>query len=273
MKKRLPNIVLVAIFVIGLSLILYPALSDYWNSFHQTVAIATYTEAVEQIDDNTYQEMREAAKQYNDRIPNDVSRWVLNDEEKAEYKQLLDVSGTGIMGYIQIPSLGCEFPIYHGVDESVLRIAIGHIEGSSLPIGGVGTHTVLSGHRGLPSAKLFSDLDEMAEGDVFFLQVMDETLTYEVDKISIVLPNDLEQLEIEDDESYCTLVTCTPYGINSHRLLVRGRQVETVDGGASIRVMADAIQIKPVIVAPIVAIPMLFLLLVFLLMQPKKNKK
>ena len=273
MKKRLPNIILVIIFVIGLSLLLYPTVSDYWNSFHQTVAIATYTEAVAQIDDNTYQEMREAAKQYNASLTNDVSRWILTEEEKAEYERLLDVSGTGIMGYIGIPNLGCELPIYHGVDESVLRIAIGHIEGSSLPIGGLGTHTVLSGHRGLPSAKLFSDLDRMAEGDIFYLQVMDETLTYEVDQIAIVLPNDLEELELENDKSFCTLVTCTPYGVNSHRLLVRGHQIETSEDDAPVRVTADAIQIEPLIVAPIVATPILLLLLIYLLMQPLKGRK
>ena len=273
MKKKLPNIVLVVIFVIGLSLLLYPAVSDYWNSFHQTVAIATYTEAVEDIDDDQYLEMKEAVKKYNARIPNDGSRWKLDEAELEEYNQLLDISGSGIMGYIEIPKLNCELPIYHGVSESVLRIAIGHIEGSSLPIGGLGTHTALSGHRGLPSAKLFSDLDEMIEGDIFYLHVLDEPLTYEVDLISVVLPNDLEQLDIEEDKSYCTLVTCTPYGINSHRLLVRGRQIETVEGEMPVRVTADAVQIAPIIIAPIVAIPMLLILLVLLLMQPKKQKK
>ena len=166
----------------------------------------------------------------------------------------------------------CSLPIYHGTEESVLQIAVGHIEGSSLPTGGAGTHCVLSGHRGLPSAKLFTDLDQLAEGDTFILRILDETLTYEVDQIRTVEPYELDDLGIEEGKDYCTLVTCTPYGINTHRLLVRGRRVDNQPEARTVRVTADAMQIEPVLVAPLVAVPMLFVLLVLLLVKTRRKK-
>ena len=196
----------------------------------------------------------------------------MTDEERAQYESLLNVSGNGIIGYIEIPSINCSLPIYHGTDEAILQIAVGHIEGTSLPVGGSGTHCVLSGHRGLPSARLFTDLDKMVIGDTFLMRVLDETLTYEVDQIRIVLPYELDALEIEEGKDYCTLVTCTPYGVNSHRLLVRGHRIENQEEAQAIRITADAMQIEPLLVAPIVAIPMLLILLVILLL-PKKSKK
>ena len=196
----------------------------------------------------------------------------MTDEELTKYESLLNVSGNGIIGYIEIPSINCSLPIYHGTDEAILQIAVGHIEGTSLPVGGSGTHCVLSGHRGLPSARLFTDLDKMVIGDTFLMRVLDETLTYEVDQIRIVLPYEMDDLEIEEGKDYCTLVTCTPYGINSHRLLVRGHRIENQEEAQAIRITADAMQIEPLLVAPIVAIPMLLILLVILLL-PKKSKK
>ena len=196
----------------------------------------------------------------------------MTDEERTKYESLLNVSGYGIIGYIEIPSINCSLPIYHGTDEAILQIAVGHIEGTSLPVGGSGTHCVLSGHRGLPSARLFTDLDKMVIGDTFLMRVLDETLTYEVDQIRIVLPYEMDDLEIEEGKDYCTLVTCTPYGINSHRLLVRGHRIENQEEAQAIRITADAMQIEPLLVAPIVAIPMLLILLVILLL-PKKSKK
>lgn len=272
MKKNASNIILILVFVIGLSLLLYPTVSDYWNSFHQTKAIATYTEAVTQIDNTEYERMWKEAREYNERLAAKNNRWVLTDEEKEEYMKIMDVSGTGIMGYVEIPAIDCELPVYHGVDEAVLQIAIGHIEGSSFPTGELGTHSVLSGHRGLPSAKLFSDLDQLVEGDVFVLQIIDQTFTYEVDRISIVLPNDLDELTIAEGKDYCTLVTCTPYGVNSHRLLIRGHRIENQEGAENVRVTADARQIEPVIVAPLVAVPMLLLLLILLLTKTSRRK-
>lgn len=276
MKKRMGNfitVLLVLIFLAGLSLLLYPSLSDYWNSFHQTQAISTYAEAVAELDDVDYETLWKAAEDYNRTLsPKGVS-YTLTDGQKAAYEQQLDVSGLGVMGYVEIPSIKCTLPIYHGTEEAALQIAVGHIEWSSLPVGGKGTHCVLSGHRGLPSAKLFTDLDKLKEGDIFLLRVLDETLTYEVDQIHIVLPQETEELQIVPGEDLCTLVTCTPYGINTHRLLVRGHRIDNLNDAQSVRVTADAMQIEPLIVAPIVAIPMLLILLLAVLLPRRRGKR
>lgn len=271
-KKNLSSIILVLIFIIGLSLLLYPSFSDYWNSFHQSRAIASYAQSVTTIDDEQYEKMWAQAQEYNTTLAKKQNRWVLSEEEYEEYESLLNIGGTGIIGYIEIPNIKVSLPIYHGVDEAVLQIAVGHIEGSSLPVGGEGTHCVISGHRGLPSAKLFTNLDEMEEGDLFMMRVLDETLTYEVDQIRIVEPEDLSALEIEEGKDLCTLVTCTPYGINSHRLLVRGHRVENMESANSIRVTADAMQIDPVMVAPVIAVPILLILLIWLLVHYRKRR-
>lgn len=271
-KKNLSSIILVLIFIIGLSLLLYPSFSDYWNSFHQSRAIASYAQTVTTIDDDQYEKMWAQAQEYNTTLAKKQNRWVLSEEEYEEYEDLLNIGGTGIIGYIEIPNIKVSLPIYHGVDEAVLQIAVGHFEGSSLPVGGEGTHCVISGHRGLPSAKLFTNLDEMEEGDLFMMRVLDETLTYEVDQIRIVEPEDLSALEIEEGKDLCTLVTCTPYGINSHRLLVRGHRVENMESANSIRVTADAMQIDPVMVAPVIAVPILLILLIWLLVHYRKRR-
>ena len=274
MKKKgnhLITILLVLIFLLGLSLLLYPAVSDYWNSKHQTRAIAVYSEEVSGLDEDQYQALWEAAAAYNASLLERDNAYLLTEEQKAAYEQLLNVSGLGIMGYIEIPSIDCSLPIYHGTEESVLQIAIGHLEWTSLPVGGESTHCVLSGHRGLPSAKLFTNLDKLQEGDVFLLRVLDEVLTYEVDQILIVEPQETGALRIVDGEDLCTLVTCTPYGINTHRLLVRGHRIENAPEARLVRVTADAVQIEPLLVAPIVALPMLLLLLILLLL-PKRPK-
>ena len=274
MKKKgnhLITILLVLIFLLGLSLLLYPAVSDYWNSKHQTRAIAVYSEEVSGLDEDQYQALWEAASAYNASLLERDNAYLLTEEQKAAYEQLLNVSGLGIMGYIEIPSIDCSLPIYHGTEESVLQIAIGHLEWTSLPVGGESTHCVLSGHRGLLSAKLFTNLDKLQEGDVFLLRVLDEVLTYEVDQILIVEPQETGALRIVEGEDYCTLVTCTPYGINTHRLLVRGHRIENAPEARLVRVTADAVQIEPLLVAPIVALPMLLLLLILLLL-PKRPK-
>ena len=271
-KKNLSTLVLILVFLIGLSLLLYPAFSDYWNSFHQSRAIASYSEQVSDIDDKQYDEIIQKAKEYNETIPLRANRWVLTEEEKAVYSNMLDVGGTGIMGYVEIPKVAVSLPIYHGVDEAVLQIAVGHIEGTSLPVGGTGTHCAISGHRGLPSAKLFTNIDELKEGDTFLLYILDEVLTYEVDQIRIVEPNDVSSLEFEEDKDLCTLVTCTPYGVNSHRLLVRGHRIETL-AEHSIRVTADAMQIDEMLVASFVAVPILISLLIGVLSVPRRRKK
>ena len=273
MKKKLTNGLLILVFIIGLSLLLYPTVSDYWNSFHQSRAIATYTETIATLENEEYQEVLEAARVYNQNLKIKEGSLALTEEELEEYNRQLNVGGDGVMGYIEIPSIDVHLPIYHGTDEAVLQVAIGHIEGTSLPVGGEGTHCVISGHRGLPSAKLFTDLDELIVGDRFIMKVLDETFTYEVDQILIVEPHEIEVLQPEAEKDLCTLVTCTPYGINSHRLLVRGHRVENEIEEKTVRVTADAIRVEPIRVAPIVAIPILLILFIWLMVAYRKPKK
>ena len=276
MKKKKGNfstLILVLILLAGLSLLLYPPVSNYWNSLHQTRAIATYAEDVVNLDNDTYDQLWQDATSYNQSLLTRSNTYLLSDEQKAEYDRLLDVSGLGVMGYIEIPEIDVSLPIYHGTGESVLQIAVGHLEWSSLPVGGESTHCVLSGHRGLPSAKLFTNLDKLQEGDTFLLRILNEVLTYEVDQILIVEPQETSALQIEEGKDYCTLVTCTPYGINTHRILVRGHRIENAEEAKVIRVTADAMLIDPVIMAPLVAAPMLLVLLLCLMFTPPKKKR
>ena len=271
-KDRFITIILVLILLAGLSLLLYPVLSDYWNRFHQTRAIVSYDEEVSDLNEKEYRAMWEAAREYNDRLAQKGARFALPEEEKQEYEGLLDVSGHGIMGYIEIPVINCTLPIYHGTADSVLQIAAGHLEWSSLPVGGEGSHCVLSGHRGLPSAKLFTNLDQLVEGDIFLLKVLNETLTYEVDQILIVEPEETQALEPVPGEDYCTLVTCTPYGINTHRLLIRGRRIENKEEVQTVHVISDAVRIDPLLVTPVVALPLLLILLVLVFVKDSAKK-
>ena len=270
-NDRISTIILIFVLILGLSLLLYPSFSNYWNSFFQSRAIADYADVVSSIDRDKYNQMISEAKAYNETLREKGNRWILSEEEEEKYREILDVSGTGVMGYIDIPSIDVKLPIYHGVDEDVLQIAIGHLPGSSFPVGGAGTHTVVSGHRGLPSAKLFTDLDQMTKGDLFVMQILDETLTYEVDQIRIVLPNEMEELKIDEEKDYCTLITCTPYAINTHRMLVRGHRVDNLED-ISIRITADAMQIDSKIVAPVLAIPVLGILLFGVLVKHSKRR-
>ena len=272
-KSSFVTAILIAAFFIGALLLLYPTISDFWNSFHQSRAIASYAEQVADLDENAYDRLWEDARIYNKTLGDRMNRFVMAEEQKKAYAALLNIADNGVMGYIEIPNVRCNLPIYHGTDEAVLQVAIGHVPGSSLPVGGESTHCVLSGHRGLPSAKLFTNLDELETGDVFMLRVLDETLTYEVDQIRTVLPNELGDLAIVEGEDYCTLVTCTPYGINSHRLLVRGHRVENHAGASTIRVTADAMQIEPLQVAPLVAAPILVVMLVVVLIPHRTKGK
>ena len=266
MKKKVnwSNVILVMIFLLGLSLLLYPTVSDYWNSFHQSRAIQSYSESVANMDNEKYNQLISDAKAFNKKLAKKKYQWTLTDEEKEEYYSILNITETGIMGYIEIPNLNTTLPIYHGSSDAVLQTAIGHIEGSSFPIGGANTHCVVSGHRGLPSAKLFSDLDKMVEGDYFMLHILDETLTYEVDQIRIVLPEEVKDIEIVKDKDLCTLVTCTPYGINSHRLLVRGKRTDNPEHIQAQRVAADAMLMDDFMVACIIGIGIVLILIVWL---------
>lgn len=275
MKKKgnhFTTLMLVALLLAGLSLLLYPSFSNYWNSLHQTRAIAGYAENVAALDEDQYASYWRAAQAYNDTLLERVTGFALTDAQQEEYDSLLDISGLGIMGYIEIPEINCSLPIYHGTAESVLQIAVGHLEWSSLPVGGESTHSVLSGHRGLPSAKLFTHLDQLREGDIFMLRVLDEVLTYEVDQILIVEPQETSALTVVPGEDLCTLVTCTPYGINTHRLLVRGHRIENLEEARTVRVTADAIQIEPLLVAPFAALPLLLILLILLLLPKRKTR-
>lgn len=269
MKKHLSTIILVSVFLIGLSVLLYPAISDYWNSRVQTRAIANLEKIVSDMDERDFEISFAAADAYNEELRKLSSPFTTHDKIPG-YLETLDVSGTGIMGYVSIEKIRTELPVYHTTDDGVLQIAAGHLEGSSLPVGGPGTHSVLMAHRGLPSAMLFTDLDEMEIGDTFDITVLNRVMTYEVDQILITKPEEIEPLLIEEGKDYCTLVTCTPYGINSHRLLVRGVRTEG-KGRKLLYVPNDAYRIDPIIVTPAVAAPMLLILLVVLLVKYRKR--
>ena len=273
MKNHRSTILLILILLIGLSLMLYPSLADWWNSFHSSRSIASYVEQVANIDDAQYKELWDAAWDYNQSLLHRPNDFLLSDEQKEIYKSLLDFGSNGIMGYIEIPMIDVMLPIYHGTKESVLQIAVGHLDWTSLPVGGAGSHCVVSGHRGLPSARLFTDLDKLKVGDVFMLHVLNEILTYEIDQILIVEPQDTDPLLIEPGKDLCTMITCTPYGINSHRMLVRGHRIESQEEAKVIRITADAVRIEPLMVAPFVAVPILLVLLIILLLPKQKKGK
>ena len=272
MRKHISTIILCITFITGLSLLLYPTVSNYWNAQHQTQAVVDYTERIEKMDDSEKLAEIDRAREYNSLLVDNGRRFSPNKEEKEFYNSVLSVDDNGMMGYITIPELRLKLAIYHGVDESVLQVGIGHIEGSSLPVGGESTHCVLSGHRGLPSAKLFTDIDKLVIGDVFMLHVYDEMLTYEIDQILIVEPEDYSALAIEEGKDYCTLVTCTPYGINTHRLLVRGHRVENkvIEGT---RVTSDAIKVNKYLVIAGLSLLLLFVYYLFVLIVRLYKKK
>lgn len=272
-KNRITTVLLALVFLTGLSLLLYPTVSDYWNSFHASRAVAAYAQEVADLNGAEYDALLEAARDYNARVPERSNTFALTEAEQAEYQSLLNMDGTGIMGYIEIPNIKLSLPIYHGTEESVLQIAVGHLDWSALPVGGEGTHCVLSGHRGLPSAKLFTNLDQLREGDTFTLRALDEVLCYEVDQIRVVEPQDTDALLPEPGQDLCTLVTCTPYGVNTHRLLVRGHRIENPDSADAIRVTSDAMQIEPILVAPAVGVPLALLAVAALLLSDRRRKR
>lgn len=270
LKQKVSSFVMPVIFLVGLGLLAYPSVSDYWNSFHQSEAIMSYSETVSDMTDEEYRKIIDSARRYNESHP---INWNVTASDLEAYNQELNFNNDGIMGYIEIPKIDVKLSLFHGTDEKVLETSIGHLEGTSLPVGGLGTHSVLSGHRGLPSARLFSDLDKLREGDIFTIHVLNETLTYQVDQIRVVEPTDLSTIVTDPNLDLLTLVTCTPYGINTHRLLVRGHRIENVDGNAS--VISDAVQIKAIFIAPFIAIPILLILLLYILVvtSPSYQKR
>ena len=273
LKKNGFTLILLFILLAGVGLIAYPTFADWWNSFHQSRAVASYAEEVSNMNAEEYEKIIRKAEAYNKKLADSGILWTLDEDQEKEYEEQLNIGSSGIMGYISIPKIDVMLPIYHGIDEAVLQVAIGHISGTSLPVGGRSSHCVISGHRGLPSARLFTDIDKLVEGDTFTITVLDQTLTYEVDQIRTVEPTDLSDLQIEKGKDYLTLVTCTPYGINTHRLLVRGHRTKNADGDAA--VIADALQIEPVYIAPFVAVPILILLVIgmFIMTGIQSRKK
>lgn len=276
MKKHLSTILLLLVFIAGMCLLLYPSISDYWNNMVQSHAIVDYEAALANMTQKDYSDEFEAANAYNAALREVDFPLMYYDtlderEDLRNYNDILNINGNGVFGYIAIDKIGVELPIYHGTSDAVLNVAVGHLQGTSLPVGGESTHCVLSAHRGLPSAKLFTDLDELELGDVFIMTVLDQVLTYQVDQIKIVTPNEVDDLYVTEGEDYCTLLTCTPYGINTHRLLVRGKRIETVEEKAAIYVPADGFLIDSMMIAPLLAAPMLLVLLIFLMVRYRKR--
>lgn len=267
------TILLVAIFLIGLCVLLYPTVSDFWNEKRQSQAIMNYDELLVDLTPEDFSEYFKKAEEYNRKLKLISFPFLGYSELDDEYYSTLDVNGQGMMGYITIEKIKVQLPIYHGTSDKVLNSAVGHLEGSSLPIGGESTHSVLSAHRGLPSAKLFTNLDKVVVGDIFTIKILDRTFTYQVDQVLIVLPDQIDELSVVSGEDYCTLVTCTPYGINTHRMLVRGTRIENIEEPKKVNIFTEAFQIDPLIVTPAVAIPMLGALLAFLMVKSSKEKK
>ncbi|MDE6426927.1 MAG: class C sortase [Ruminococcus sp.] len=272
MRKKsgiVSTIILIVILLVGLAIMLYPTVSNWWNTREQRNAIADYEHIVTQIDDGETERMLQEAHDYNEKLAN-LFAPLTNYDEISGYNDILNISGTGIMGYISIPFIKVELPIYHGTSEEVLNIAAGHLQGSSLPVGGNDTHAVISAHRGLPSAKLFTDLDQLVVGDTFTINVLGEVYTYEIEDILIVKPEEVDKLAIIPNGDYVTLMTCTPYGINSHRLLLRSHRIETTYHYDA-KVVADAAQVDPILAVPAIAMPFLVVLICFWIVTSKKK--
>ena len=273
MRKKsdiISTIVFGCIFLVGLSVMLYPTFSNWWSQNMASHAVSSYKEEVAQMDDGEAERLMNEAHEYNEKLAKLTAPFTNFDKLKG-YDDILNISGTGIMGFVSIPNINVELPIYHGTSEGVLQIAAGHIQGSSFPVGGASTHAVISGHRGLPSARLFTDLDQMVEGDTFTINILNEVLTYEVEKILIILPTESDKLAIIPNEDEVTLVTCTPYGVNSHRLLIRGRRIASVYD-KKIKVGADALQVDEMKVIPIVFVPLLLLLMIWWKITGRRKK-
>ncbi len=272
LKRQLPNIIFGLIFLVGLCIFLYPSVSNYINSKHQSRAVTSYQEAVATITEADYNRFWQEAIKYNEELAQRPMSFKLTDEQLAEYNKVMDPTGTGVIGTIEIENIGVNLPIYHGTEENVLQVGIGHLEGTSFPTGTPTTHAILSGHRGLPSSKLFTDLDQMIVGDTFLLHILDQTFAYQVDQINIVLPDETQDLAIVDGKEYVTLVTCTPYGVNTHRLLVRAKRVD-YNEETKLIVPADAMRYGNLVVAPFIAAPLILLLFVIFLILTRKPKE
>ena len=276
MKKKISAILFGLLFLVGFGILVYPTVSNQWNTYRQSQLISNYQSVVQDMTPEDFTQEWEKAEAFNATITqnnlySDVFGESTTDLQSTEYWKVLNEAGDGIMGYLSIPKINIKLAIYHGTADDVLQTGVGHLNGTKLPIGGESTHCVVAAHRGLPSAKLFTDIDQLRNGDKFYIHVLDQILAYEVDQILIVEPAQLESLNIVDGEDYCTLLTCTPYGINTHRLLVRGHRIENEQG--SIVVQREAIKIPAYIAAPAIAIPILFILLLVLMFTYRRKPK
>lgn len=270
MRSKKSTIILLISFFVGLSVLLYPSVSSYWNSKRQSKTVVNYEAMLAAIKEEDVSYYFEEAEEYNRKL------WELESplteyQQLENYREVLDISGTGMMGYVTIPKINQELPVYHGTGDTVLSEAVGHYEGSSLPVGGPSTHSVVSAHRGLPTATLFTHLDRMEIGDTFSFKILNRTFTYEVDQIRIVEPNDISLIGIEEGKDYCTLLTCTPYGINTQRLLVRGHQVDT-SLTRNIYIANEAYRVDPLVVMPMVALPIITVLMIYVMFAPVKKE-
>ncbi|MCR4795431.1 MAG: class C sortase [Ruminococcus sp.] len=269
-RSLIVNILLVLSLAVGLCIMIYPTFSNWWNANKQSRAIAVYDRKVSSMDNADKERQLARAREYNAELAK-LSAPLSDYKNIKGYEQVLDITGTGIIGYIEIPKINTYLPIYHGTSPEVLNVAVGHLEGSSLPIGGKGSHSVISAHRGLPSAKLFTDIDQLTENDTFRITVLDEVLDYEVDEIATVLPYEMSRLAAVPDKDYVTLMTCTPYGINTHRLLVRAHRIET-DAPHTVKVLTDAVPVDEIKVLPFIVIPVLICLILFWILTGRKDK-
>lgn len=270
MKSKKSTIILLVSFFVGLSVLLYPSISSYWNSKTQSKAIVDYESMLSQYKPEDYTAIWAEADAYNKQLAQ-LNEPLVEHNRLPDYNSILNVGGTGMMGYITVPKISQELPVYHGTSDGVLSVAVGHLQGTSLPVGGENTHCVVSAHRGLPTAVLFTHLDRMEIGDIFYFTILDRTITYEVDQIRIVEPDDASLIQIKDGKDYCTLLTCTPYGINTQRLLVRGHQIDASQT-RNLYVANEAYRIEPLVVMPIVALPIIFVLLIYVMFAPVKKE-
>lgn len=269
MKKNKTTLIMVLFFFIGLAILLYPSISNFYNQKVQSKAIIDYESILNNIKKEDYTDYFNKADEYNKKLLS-MKRPLLTYKNIKNYNKILNLNDHGMMGYLTIDKIKVELPIYHGTSADVLNKAVGHLEGTSLPVGGKGTHSVLSAHRGLPSFKLFTDLDKLEIGDTFVINILDRTITYQVDKITIVKPNQVNDLKIDKDGDYVTLLTCTPYGINTHRLLVRGKRIENETKKTFIT--TEGFRISTLVVMPLVTLPIIFSLLLIILIKPINKK-
>ena len=280
MKRKISGILFGLLFLIGFGILAYPTVSNQWNTYRQSRLISNYEQVVSDMQPEDYTKEWEAAREFDSTlVQNNIYGDVFGsddvDMKDTDYWKVLNVAGDGVMGYLSIPKINIKLAIYHGTAEDVLQTGIGHMNGTSLPIGGESTHSVLAAHRGLPAARLFTDIDQLKQGDMFYIHVLDETMAYQVDQILDMVDKDdhetlEEALQIQEGEDQVTLFTCTPYGVNSHRLLVRGHRIENAEEAREIRVTADAMQVDPFLVAPVVGV---LLLLIVLLASHCRRKR